>query len=436
MGAGRGNGSGGGAAAFRDVVQPGAFGTNPAPSARIVIDEVKADGSDESARLQQWVNSVDPAAGAHMQIPAGSIGLGAGVSIAKPGITWDGWGRRTTRLVARTGYNGDLLTYTNSYGSKISNLQFNAQTQRSAGRAIVVKGGDANLKLLNSFPLDASCLTVQNVDMDLQFSCMAVENNAGPPLSAPWIVFVDNGRWRAQGGEFVRLDASTSPGTAKFGASHFFHKLFMYANPTDANGIAIRITGTGDATFDSCETFGMKNGLMVNPPAGAFVEALRFTGCFFDSAGASVAKIAPDNSATLCRDIVFNGSWFSASLTEHGLYLATDGVQQVRAVNCTFLNNNGYGVVFGGGLNNQIDAGQFWTNVTGGVIATRGAEATLFPQHFAVRNCQDISDPVGIQVNLGCDWYIIAYNDLHQAGTPLVDNGGAVNKLIAGLNLV
>jgi hypothetical protein len=424
-------GSAGGTVLVDGLIKPGIVGPNPAPSAHIDIDPILADGSDEFAAVQNWINSADATAGTELKYPSGSIVIGSAVSAAgKIGLTVRGRGRSLTKFTAKTGFNGDLWTFSNSFANGLHDCTLTAQAQRTAGVGLVLKGGNTGKQLtpIDSF-LQAGNFRMTGVDMDNMFSCLLIGDTVGP-VSCPWVVYASDGLWRGLNGEHIRLNAAEA--TGQFGASHFFHRIFCYSNPTSTVGTAIRITGTGDATFDGCETFGMNQGLLINPPVGQQVSALRFNGCFFDSSNNSVAEISPGSS--IFEDIAFNASWFASSALAHGLYINSATAQRIRAVNCAMVDCGGWGVVIANGaLDVTVDACMFWGNFAGGVIATRTG-GNPWPTHFAVRNCHVAQGSVllnGVYVDgPGPDFYTVALNDLHNSTTPFTDLGGAVNKIV------
>lgn len=420
------------------IVSDASIAANPAPSASIDVDPVFAnDITDDTTAILNWIASVDPAAGADIQLPPGSMLTSAEIALTgRPGITMRGRGTTASVLKAKTAYTGAVIKCSNTWANRLKNIRIDSQTQRTAGTGIVVEGGNSSVPLSGSYPLNANQMVIEDVDMDNMFNCLSVIN-AAAPLSTPWILDINRGRWHHDGGTGLDLNATTAPGAASFGASHRFSNLFLYANPLSiASGAAYRIRGTGDARFTNCDSFGTYEALVMDPGPAGWVTTCRFTNCFFDSALKSVARLAPDAAVTTFGDIAFNSTWFASSGQEHGLYLATAKASNVRAVNCIFINNNIFGVVLAAACkNNDFTGCVFSSNATGGFIATGAAT------RFKITDCRGLGNygvgpataqPLGGQIDLLCTDYIIALNDLSQCATPLTDNGGVVNKYVAG----
>lgn len=416
------------------------LGPNPVQTAFIDVDPISGNGiTDATSALNNWVASVSPNAGARIKLPFGNILVNGNVPVLNmPGITIEGKGAGGTAVVCKTGFNTDIFTLTNGYAGKILNMRITAQTQRSGGFAIKVVGGDSNYPLAAAYPLDANETIVDGVDMDNQFGGWTCENDVGPPLHTPWKTVVRNARWMCKGGFGVDLNATTPPGTAKFGASHVFENMFVYSNPVEAStGAAYRVRGCGDARFTRCDSFGTFRGLIMDPAAQAWLTTVRFHDCFFDSAHASCAMLSPDAAVTTFGDIAFEECWFASSLAEHGLYLATAKASNVRATSCVFINSNIFGLVIAAGCENvNVINPIFSSNRVGGFIATGSAT------HFGIIGGEGLGDygvgspiaqPLGGQIDLGCDFYRVTDMDNTQCATQLTDNGVTAHKLVNNL---
>lgn len=426
------------------------YSSNPSPALFVDIDPAYGDGiTDNTGAINNWIASVPADQGARIRLPAGQVLVGSGGQQFNwanlKGIAIEGRARKATSVIAKSGATADLFTFTDCVDCSLSDLTIDAQLQRTAGFAVTLKGGDSSEPLSAAYPLDSNSFSLRRVNMHNQFSCLYVGNAAGP-LSAPWLLSVSEGRWHHRDGYGIHLDASTPPGTASFGASHSFSRLFIYANPTSiATGAAVRITGTGDADFDGIRTFGTLVGLLMDPAAGGWVTSIRFRDSFFDSAQGSVARIAPAAGQAAFGDIVFQGVWFASSAAEHGFYIVTPAASNMRLIGCTFVRNNIFGAVIADGAENiEFDSCVFSSNTAGGFIATRSSVLFPFPSDFAIRNSRFLGDygigtitaqPLGWQVDAGCDWYIMANNHVHQCAVPFVDNGGPNKYVPAGSNL-
>lgn len=389
---------------------------------------------NDAPAINAAINSAATAAhpGGVVWIPPGTHRLKSTVH-GSAGVRLQGAGSKTVLLVDDSGGNiGDAIVLSDLYRPAISDLTISATAPRAAGTAIHVTGGDLAHRLSAAYPLAACGATIERVDMDTQFNGLLVDNNA--PASE-WLLNVDNGIWRdfTAGGNGLWLNANSPPGNPGFGASQFFSRLFFYQRTATLIANAVRIQGSGDFNFRECETYGFDHGLVMDPPAGGFVTTGRFLNCFFDVSGHTTALIAPDPAAVF-TDIEFGGCWFASSVAEHGLWLSTALAGDIRAYSCMFISNAIFGLVIAGGCKGfQADGCTFAGNQAGGAIATQNVT------NFSIRNSKFVQEvynahqaqPIGVQVDLGCSEYIIALNNIHDAVTPLVDNGGAVAKIVA-----
>lgn len=391
---------------------------------------------NDAPALNAAITAVSSAAhpGGVVWIPPGTHRLKSTVTNAA-GVRLAGAGASVTNLlVDDTGGNiGDAIVFSNIYRPAICDLTITATALRTAGNAIHVTGGDPSRTLSPTYPLSASAATIERVDMDSQFNGLLVDNNT--PHSQ-WLLYVDNGVWsNFNGGSGLWLNANTAPGDPGFGASHFISRLFFYNNldATFVQGNGIRVQGSGDFNIRECETFGFNHGLLMDSPSDGFVTTGRFQNCYFDVSGNSTAEISPD-PASVFYDIAFDGCWFASSEAAHGLYLNSSKAGDVRCVNCIFLGNNIFGLVIAAGCTGfQADACTFAGNVDGGVIATQSAT------DWAIRNSKFNgtvynnvgTQPVGVQIDVGCVRYIVVNNNMHFNTTPILDNGGAVSKIVS-----
>lgn len=379
-----------------------------------------------------------PHPGGDVEMPGGTHRLKSTVNLAS-GVTLRGAGTSCRLIIDDSSGNiGDGIKMSDTYGAGIRDLVISSVAQRTAGQAIHITGGDGTKLLSASYPLAANRTVIERVDMDSQFNGLLVDNN--PPVSN-WILFVNEGRWSNITGDGLSLNCNSAPGSPGFGASHFFSRLFMYNNPIfpvgNTNNNAFRMRGSGDFNVRECETYGFDHGLLMDPPANGFLTTGRFQNCFFDVSYDSTVEVAADPAAVFF-DIAFEGCWFASSAAGHGLYLSTANSGDVRVGNSSFVGNNIFGLVIAGGCRGaQINNSKFYGNAAGAVIATQS------PTDFQITTCQfrqrvyntPAVQALCVQIDAGCDRFIIADNNMYDSVTPIVDSSGDVSKNIHG-NLV
>lgn len=367
----------------------------------------------------------------------------------KPGITLQGPGEGACSMLAddSLGNIGTLFDMPNCYGARLTGFTIGAVSQRAAGKAINIRGGDAT-KPLDSFRLSAAKVSIERVDMEKQFDGCVIENNG---VVSNWLAYVDQGRWTNFKGDGLRID---TPGiNDQYGASHFVGRLFVYNNlvvegGTGPVGASIRVKSSGDFNISECETFGALNGLLMDPPASAAGGRLstgRFRGCFFesDAAGGSATAIINPAGTTIFGDIDFDGCWFAGGGT-HGMLINNSAAGaapvHIRFRGTQFFRNTQYGLVVTGtpfASNIDVMACEFAGNSLAGFRAVAA-------KHFTVTACRFNQGflPPGVgtqisagQVDLGCDFFNWSNNDqvAGSTGTPFVDNsGGGATKVITG----
>lgn len=384
--------------------------------------------------------------GATIFLPRGAHRFRAQLNV-KPAITLLGPGEGACTMLAddSLGNIGTLFDMPNAYGARLTGFSIGAVSQRTAGKAINIRGGDAT-KPLDSFRLSAAKVSVDRVDMDNQFDGCVIENNG---VVSNWLAYVDQGRWGNFKGDGLRIDC---PGVNdQYGASHFVSRLFIYNNlvvegGTGPVGSSYHIKNSGDFNIRECESFGAANGLLIDPPAAAVtggrLSTGRFKECFFEVglSGNAAATILPQGTAVFA-DLDFNGCWFAGAQT-HGVLVNNSSAGSVptdiRFRGSQFFRNTQYGLVLTGtpfAQNITVDQCQFEGNTLAGFRAVSA-------KHFAVRNSIFTQGhlPFGVgtqisagQVDLGCDFFIWANNDtVNSTGTPFVDNsGGGATKVVA-----
>lgn len=406
------------------------IGRNPETPSGITVDPIAADGvTDDTAALKNWIASVPAGAGAEIILPAGSIRITSPIVVdALNGINLHGRGRRaTTILIDDTAGNlGDALTFRNTNGCRVHDMSISAKAQRTAGRALVSEGGQPGLSIAPAYNFGRSGLSIERIDLDSQFGGFAFIDTPGTPPLGNWISYLD---------DCVALNCADDAFllAAPSGASHFVRRFFAYNNPSAGAAAGIHCVGSGDFNFEQCETFGTGYGVLIDPPSTGFLGTGRFSNCFFDSAGVRTGYINLPTGISYFGDLEFSGCWFATS-QEHGMLVSGAGANFIRFLSSTFIHNVGFGLVYNGCSYVTADGScTFAANGSGGVLFTAAAK------HCAVRssvarsttNIASATQPVGVQLNLGCDFCIVAMNDLHDNTTALMDASGGANNILA-----
>ena len=235
---------------------------------------------------------------------------------------------------------GDFITGTNTYQASTEDLSIESTTPRTAGTAITDAGGDCTKGIFGpGFGICASEFSVLRVGMNNQFDGVQIKDSAsnvgawkvyitGP---ATWSNFSNNNHGA------IWMDSEGTTGAYANGGSFFVDQMYLAGNVSNTNTVAIRVQGTDDATITRTESFNFGYELLVDPPSGAFVDALSFgTGTYLDSSLITVAKIAPQ-AGGVAKQIKFNAVWFaSTGSTVDNLYLA--GGDAIQVTGCNFFD--------------------------------------------------------------------------------------------------
>jgi hypothetical protein len=396
-------------------------GSNPNAALTIVIDPIAANGvTDDTQALKNWIASVPANQGAEIILPAGDILLSSNVlASAMAGLTFTGRGRAATRLVAKSTYNGDLLTLQNCIDTKIRDLTCTAQAARTGGGYIVISGGSPTIHL-PGFALNAACCFVDRVDMDSMFNGVVMQDSS--PANGCWQVYVRGGFYRgvSPGGVAVWMNSTDQVAGFPAGGSMFCEDLWILgADAPPANTYGIRVQGTSDFTLSRCETWGLTNGLRIDPGAGQTVEAGNIIGCFFDFSAAECAVIKAVTGSNVTQ-ILIDNTWFAGGTK--GLFIDGSGggnLSYTAISNSRFYANSALGLETLSQTNATVTGCQFQGNVVQDLyFAGNGVGNT------ATGNRCSSPGANGIQVDAANNNYVLSGNNT--AGSlGIVDNGTA-----------
>ncbi len=334
----------------------------------------------------------------------------------------------TTFLVDGNGF--DAFKLTNPYGSRLKYFRIKAVSPRTSGAAIKIIGGNTAIQPFSGggYTLSANETEVDQVDMDDQFDGVVVENDGS--TAAAFLVYIRNGRFCGMnGGDGIRLDC---PGVSAvtYGASHFIQRVFVSGTAGALAGNGLHVRGVGDFTVDSFQVANTFNGLLIDPPASGRLTTGRFSLCQFDVATAYCASIVPNASAVF-GDIAFNACWFAGGGVHNVLVNATTA-NGIRFMNSFFYAATQYGLVITG-PNKRVDVigNHFADAGSGGFRAVGGANFNVSHNRFTKAPFgAGGSMPQAVTIDAGCTDYIVTYNDFVEATAGLLDNGGAVNKIV------
>ena len=250
--------------------------------------------------------------------PPGRYKVSATLSPAVSGVHLFGTPGATSFVADDSAGNyGDMYTISSKYGCSIRGIAMDAGSVRSAGYAVRVSGGDTSVKL-SSFGF-ARTQHFVDVDMNNQFNGVLIEDAS--PTNGDWGTVVGSadrmGLWRNFAAGGIAFDCQ-----AYHGGAEVFQNTFIYGDPTPANGpVGVRIRGTGGITMLALQTWGTRNGVLIDPQveASESVCAIKASYCYFDFSNAECVRFNP--IAGLVRPIVgsFSNCWIASCLTTHNI---------------------------------------------------------------------------------------------------------------------
>ncbi len=372
-----------------------------------------------------------------LEVDSGGHRLGSVVNVPS-GCSIKGAGKNATNfIVAGNGF--DAFSLVNPFGSRLSHFRMTALAPRTSGRAIYIKGGNVALQpflAAGGYTLSANETEVDQVDLDGQFDGVVVENNGA---ISTWLVYIRNGRYGSMnGGDGIRINC---PGTilgTDYGASFFVQRVFVTGLPGALTGNALAVHGAGDFTIEKFQSAITFRGLFINPQINQRLSTGRFSLCQFDTATGPCCEILPAAGATF-MDIGFDTCWFAGGGT-HNFLLSGTVANSVRVQNSFFFFAAQYGMVITGlaaGCSKVIVLGnQFSGAGTGGFRAVAAHDFDVSHNQFYPGVVPPGGGmPQAVTVDLGCADFRVDANNWVNAAAGLLDNSGAVNKVVQAGNI-
>lgn len=390
---------------------------------------------DDAPALNSAIAAAAARGGGVIEMGPGTHRWKSPVLVNSSGIGIKGAGAGATKIIIddSSGQVGDGITFQDVNRCSITDLLITAAAPRTAGNAIMVSGGDPTMPIVTGLPQHSNGIVIERLDMDHQFKGITLKDSAGPPLLSMWTCYVSDCRLRDfNGGDFFTLNASD-------GSSHFIDGL--YCTQTDVSlrtpGAGIVLSGSGESHWSRCVTYGTQYGILVQPISGGIVYASDFTQCVFDTAWTHCGFINVGPVRRTFGDVSFVRCWFG-NATNYGCIVNDVGVSMVSFGRCTFIRNGFYGLALASCAQVDADICTFAANTQGGFLATGNAT------DFSVKNSRflstngivNVTQPVGVQVNAGCNNFIVTGNDLRDNTTPLIDSTGAGANKITTPNLM
>lgn len=301
--------------------------------------------NNSAPAIQAAITALSSIGGGIVWLGAGTFKIKSTITFAS-GVSIIGAGHAATTIMVDDsgGAVGDAFVMSAVHHCGLNGLTISASSVRSAGRAIHISGGDTTVQL-GSFKISRAQHFI-DVDMNNQYDGILIDD-----------VDANNGNWATTVGCGDRTAIWRNFATNRYaydlnsphGASHQLKNIFVYGNATPANGpYAFRVRGTGDLTATGLSTWGVVNGLLIDPDGiGAeSVMELKFAECYFDFASGACFRYNPGALVAVPLMAQFSNVWFASSSTSHGAHGSNPNniSSQVTFKGCEFLNNAGYGL--------------------------------------------------------------------------------------------
>ncbi len=389
---------------------------------------IDTSSSDSSAVLNTAFATAATRGDAGVEIPDGTSYIKGTVTVPTGMSMWGlGRGRSTIKIDDSSGNIGDGIQLLNTFGCKLQDFTINALSGRTAGNAIRIIGGGT--QAFSSGVLNNAATIIEDVDLESQFYGIVIENSTSP-ARRNWRVYVRGGAARSlsNNGVGIHVNCAQATGT-EFGASHFIDGFYVTGPDTATPLAGIRVTNTGDATFNKCVTVGGSYGMLIDPASGGFLTTIRANQCQFDTSSISGLKIVPHASVSAFGDLRFSDCWLSSSDANSCAQIIGAKADRIFFTNTIFYRSlQSCAVTVNAATNVGFDTCDFSATVLGGVYFLGNAA------HFNVVNCTagkgivgngaSVSNLVGVNVASGCDNYTIALNDFSDTTNGITNTPG------------
>lgn len=409
--------------------------TDSYPVGGVTTPGADPSGSADSApAINYWLGHAN-----QVLAPPGNYKLKSPVLFSQNGTTLFSMARGySTRFIADDAgglAGGDAVTIKNLAGCTIQNIGFTSMAARTAGNYIRVTGGDPTQPLSAAYRLMDCNAEILDVDMDGAFYGTTIDNDV-PNDYRNWRTTIRGGRCRNLSTNGVGIWINAGSGT-NFGGSQVIENWWMGQNPNNALA-AIRISQTGGAIIQGdMNSFGAQHCVLIDPPAGAFLTSLTFTGGFYDGSSLSNIRIVPDPAVAVFGAIRFVGCWIAGSTAAGNVEIIGAAAKDIRFSGCTIYSA-------AAGWNAVVDAARQVSfrdcsiagATSGGLKFTNGAHS------FDVQ-CNDFwagigtgqqGSPIGVQIDAGSDNYQVVNNNMEESVVKIVNTPGAAATRIVSPN--
>jgi len=325
-------------------------------------------------------------------------------------VVGNGPGSTFLRLDDAGGLAGDDAFLVNSVlNFALRGMTVIAASPRTAGSVVKVLGVN---NITHTPAQRTRQYTIEDVDMEDQFN--GVVFNDGPANAGAWGGFINRCEWVRfnTGGVGIWVN---SP----HGGQHYISNLKTYNSDSIADAsralAAIRYQGGADLELDNVNTIYFRTGLLIDPTtSGANVTIAR--GCEFDNNTQASVKIAPSGSGSVLGVTVADGWGYTPASTGQPC-IQIDGGEAIMITENQFWGCL-QGVRVSGPARRVLVSKNDASGSTAGFYATSSAAGFRFLGNVCNVHA-GVTPTVGIQVDAGCDHYVVTDNDVHEATTPM-----------------
>lgn len=199
-------------------------------------------------------------------------------------------------------------------------------------------------------------------------------------------------------------------------------------------GKGINVACVGDLTINNVSTLYCDVGLNVQPAAGATVQALFVSNCFFDSGDFQGLNFSPAGGAIQLVKCV--NVWAATFSINGALLSGTGSILETEFVNCTFAGNGNNGLFIASTIatNTSFIGGCLAQNVNAGFVTAANVNNFRVIGATIGATGQFTANNYGVLINAGTsDNYIISNNTFTtNTLANYVDAGTGVNKFTGG----
>lgn len=374
--------------------------------------------SDSSAVLLSWLTSPPVDQGAEIQLRPGIVKVSPDVLTvaSRKGITLRGSGRHATTLMLGTA-SGHGIAFDHCYSQRVTDMTIASTSKRAGGTSLRVIGGHPD------YAIDQATYTnaiFERVDFINQFTGFEIfDDDAGSPGGAWGVTFKDC--FYYDGADDADPFLINSPR----GGIHIIKNVFVgpssVPDSTHRPATGLRIRASNDFTIDRFSQILCKDGLKIDAAAGKIVRAGKFFGCYFDSNNTYGVRI--DASAGTVDQLQFTDLWSASN--QHNVSL-TGTHDLIKFVGGQFFRAlSGWGALIDGGTRTELHGVDFGGVGLGGIWVT-GSSADFSVKECLVGPAYDFTgdQPIGIQIDAGCDHYTVTGNNFRRCTTPITNTPG------------